>query len=55
MKKFVNDIDTMLRRASPASLRRIAGLVTLGPEHKFVRRAGSLRQGRADLRRRQRP
>ena len=39
MKKFVNDVDTLLAESLSGFAAAHSGLVTLGPENKFVRRA----------------
>ena len=56
MKKFLNDVDNILSESLAGFAAAHAGLVTLGPEAKFVRRARPTpQQGRAYFRRRQRP
>ena len=54
MKKSVNEIDAILSESLSGFAAAHGGLVTLGAENKFVRRARCTQQGRADLRRRQR-
>ena len=39
MKKFVNDVETMLAESLAGFAAAHSGLVALGPENKFVRRA----------------
>ena len=56
MKKFMNEPDTLLAESLDGFAAAHAGLVVIGPENKFVRRARlGARQSGPDFRRRQRP
>ena len=56
MKKFLNSPETILTQSLEGFVHAHRDIVALGEERKFVRRAQlQKRQGRARVRRRQRP